>query len=179
MCFSRLYICEPNLSRTIEENEQTMNQYRNTDSSVSTFKDVFREFCDAGDEGCDYIDGLRKVRQEPKTTTLKDVKGTTQTMFNRLSRARRVAENAFSIASSVFGVLRKPMLLESKKMLIVMCVILLHNYLRTYLINLYIPSHILNNDQNKVLIEEFRRNTEEITSIPLRHTPPQDLTVKK
>lgn len=42
--------------------------------------------------------------------------GSIERVFNyRLSRARRVVENAFGILSSVFRVLRKPMLLEPEK----------------------------------------------------------------
>ena len=55
--------------------------------------------------------------------------GTSKRIFNyRLSRCRRVVENAFGILSSVFRVLRKPMLLEPHiAELIVMSVVLLHN----------------------------------------------------
>lgn len=59
-------------------------------------------------------------------------KGSMQRVFNyRLSRARRVVENAFGILSAVFRVLRKPMLLEPKKAsLVVLSTIYLHNFLR-------------------------------------------------
>ncbi|CAH1960745.1 unnamed protein product [Acanthoscelides obtectus] len=44
------------------------------------------------------------------------LKGSIQRIFNyRLSRARRTVENVFGIASAVFRVLRKPMLLEPAK----------------------------------------------------------------
>lgn len=60
------------------------------------------------------------------------IKGSKQRVFNyRLSRARRVSENAFGIISSVYRILRKPMLLEperAKKVLL--AIIYLHNYLR-------------------------------------------------
>lgn len=43
-------------------------------------------------------------------------KGSVKRNFNyRLCRARRVVENVFGISSSVFRVLRKPMLLEPEK----------------------------------------------------------------
>ncbi|KAJ8974512.1 hypothetical protein NQ317_000314 [Molorchus minor] len=46
-----------------------------------------------------------------------------------LSRARRIIENTFDILSSVFRVLRKPMLLEAEKAkLVVMAIVSLHNF---------------------------------------------------
>lgn len=53
-------------------------------------------------------------------------------IFNyRVSRARRVVENVFGISSSVFRVLRKPMLLEpSVARQVVLAIIHLHNFLR-------------------------------------------------
>ncbi|KAK4882615.1 hypothetical protein RN001_005934 [Aquatica leii] len=59
-------------------------------------------------------------------------KGSVKRVYNyRLCRARRVVENVFGIASAVFRVLRKPLLLEPKKAeLIVMTIVHLHNFLR-------------------------------------------------
>lgn len=60
------------------------------------------------------------------------VKGTIERAFNyRHSRARRVIENVFGIMSSVFRVLRKPILLqpESAKWVTLSCAYL-HNFLR-------------------------------------------------
>ncbi|KAJ8948046.1 hypothetical protein NQ318_003380 [Aromia moschata] len=59
-------------------------------------------------------------------------KGSVERIFNyRLSRARWVVENVFVICSAVFGVLRKPMLLEPEKSrVVVMTIIYLHNFLR-------------------------------------------------
>ncbi|KAJ8953668.1 hypothetical protein NQ314_007275 [Rhamnusium bicolor] len=52
-------------------------------------------------------------------------------MFKGLSRARRFVEYAFGICSSVFRVLRKPMLLTSDTAeLVVMACVYLHNFLR-------------------------------------------------
>ncbi|KAF2891356.1 hypothetical protein ILUMI_14817 [Ignelater luminosus] len=58
--------------------------------------------------------------------------GSTKRIFNyRLSRARRVVENAFGILSNVFRVLRKPMLLQPETaQLVVMATVCLHNFLR-------------------------------------------------
>lgn len=69
-------------------------------------------------------------------------KGSRQRIFNyRLSRARRVVENAFGIMASVFRVLRKPMLSEPEKAeVIVMACAYLHNFLRkSKSANLYCP----------------------------------------
>lgn len=59
-------------------------------------------------------------------------KGTLQRVFNyRLSRSRRIVENAFGIMSSVFRILRKPMLLQpDKASLVTITCVLLHNFLR-------------------------------------------------
>lgn len=59
-------------------------------------------------------------------------KGSKERIFNyRLSRARRVVENVFGIMSSVFRVLRKPMLLQPEKVsLVTMTCVILHNFLR-------------------------------------------------
>ncbi|CAH1963993.1 unnamed protein product [Acanthoscelides obtectus] len=59
-------------------------------------------------------------------------RGSRQRIFNyRLSRARRVVENAFGILASVFRCLRKPMLLEPEKVeKITMACVTLHNFLR-------------------------------------------------
>ncbi|XP_049804351.1 uncharacterized protein LOC126246423 [Schistocerca nitens] len=59
-------------------------------------------------------------------------KGTKEKTFNyRLSRVRQVVENCFGILTSVFRVLRKPMLLGPEKAsVIVLTTIFLRNYLR-------------------------------------------------
>lgn len=101
-------------------------------------------------------------------------KGSVKRIFNyRLSRARRVVENAFGISSSVFRVLRKPMLLEPEKAeLIIMCIIMLHNYLRANSKNLYTPPGSLDHEENGVLTIGSWRNTEDMTSmVPLKNTP--------
>ncbi|XP_023312981.1 protein ALP1-like [Anoplophora glabripennis] len=100
--------------------------------------------------------------------------GSCKRIFNyRLSRARRVVENAFGISSSVFRVLRKPMLLEpAKAEIVVMSVIVLHNYLRTHSRNLYTPPGSLDHEVNGVIIEGTWRNDEGMTSMRhLRNAP--------
>lgn len=57
-------------------------------------------------------------------------KGSNKRVYNyRLSRGRRVVENAFGILSAVFRVLRKPMLLQpGKASEIIMACVHIHNY---------------------------------------------------
>ena len=59
-------------------------------------------------------------------------KGTKERIFNyRLCRARRMVESVFGVLSSVFRVLRKPMLLEPEKaQVIVMATVYLHKFLK-------------------------------------------------
>ncbi|XP_023312111.1 protein ANTAGONIST OF LIKE HETEROCHROMATIN PROTEIN 1-like [Anoplophora glabripennis] len=84
-------------------------------------------------------------------------KGSLERIFNyRLSRARRVVENAFGIASAVFRVLRKPMLLEpNKAALVVLTTLYLHNFLRQSNIsrNIYTPRGTLVYEENGELIQ--------------------------
>lgn len=98
-------------------------------------------------------------------------------IFNyRLSRARRIVENAFGIASSVFRVLRKPMLLEPEKAeLIVMTVICLHNFLRRSQTsrNIYTPPGSLDREVNGEAIPGNWRNDDQTMSslLPMRNMP--------
>lgn len=64
-----------------------------------------------------------------------------QRVFNyRLSRARRIIENCFGIASARFRVLRKPIELEPEKVsIIVSAICVLHNFLTTRSRKLYAP----------------------------------------
>nr|XP_023028734.1 uncharacterized protein LOC111516862 [Leptinotarsa decemlineata] len=59
-------------------------------------------------------------------------KNSKERVFNyRLSRARRVSENAFGIIFSVYRILRRPMLLQPERAtVVVLAVLYLHNYLR-------------------------------------------------
>lgn len=69
--------------------------------------------------------------------------GTKERIFNyRVSRGRRISENVFGIISSVYRVLRKPMLLEPEiARKVVSAIVHLHNYLRhSSSRNIYNPS---------------------------------------
>lgn len=83
-------------------------------------------------------------------------KGSMQRVFNyRLSRARRIVENAFGIVSAVFRVLRKPMLLEAEKAsIVVSSTIHLHNFLRKSKTSrqLYTPPRTFDIEENGTII---------------------------
>lgn len=89
-------------------------------------------------------------------------KGSLQRIFNyRLSRARRVVENAFGISSSIFRVLRKPILLEPENtQVIVKTVAHLHNFLRrnTTSSNIYSPHGSMDYYVNGELVYGSWRN---------------------
>ncbi|XP_046753220.1 protein ALP1-like [Diprion similis] len=103
--------------------------------------------------------------------------GSPKRIFNyRLSRARRVVENAFGIAASVFRVLRKPMLLQPEKAeLVVMTVVTLHNFLRRSNTsrNLYTPTGSVDYVQNGEIISGYWRNDQQemASLLPLQNIP--------
>lgn len=92
-------------------------------------------------------------------------KGSKQRVFNyRLSRARRVSENAFGILASSFRVLRRPMLLEPNVATkVTLAIIHLHNYLRkSPSKNVYCPPGIFDkecHDSGEVIPGIWRRDT--------------------
>lgn len=98
-------------------------------------------------------------------------KGSKERIFNyRLSRARRVVENAFGILTSVFRVLRKPMLLEPHKARdIVLTTIYLHNFLRKskQSRNIYAPLGTFDSElQNGMIVEgTWRHDNTNLTSM--------------
>lgn len=96
-------------------------------------------------------------------------KGSKERIFNyRLSRARRVVENAFGICSSVFRVLRKPLLLKpDNAQLIVMACVHLHNFLRKSSTsqNIYCPEDALDREVDGRVIPGTWRNDGEISSL--------------
>lgn len=96
-------------------------------------------------------------------------KGSPERIFNyRLSRARRVVENAFGILSSVFRVLRKPMLLHPETATkVVLSTIYMHNYLRkkTQTRALYTPPGSLDSETEGELIPGTWRNESAPTSL--------------
>lgn len=100
--------------------------------------------------------------------------GSPERIFNyRLSRARRVVENAFGIMSSVFRVLRKPMLLEPEiatKVVLATCY--LHNFLRKTRTNTYTPPGSFDSENNGDFVPGSWRNELESNSfLPLRLVP--------
>nr|CAI5819401.1 unnamed protein product [Callosobruchus analis] len=124
------------LSSPIHSGSEFIN-YKGTFSIVMMAL-VDAEYCFYVDIGCqgqisDVADdafSLSQYLMKPYPGTHK--KGSKERHFNyRLSRARRFVENVFGIMSSIFRVLRKPMLLNPQKATnIVMACSLLHNFLR-------------------------------------------------
>lgn len=105
-------------------------------------------------------------------------------IFNyRLSRCRRVVENVFGIYSSVFRILRKPLLLEPQKAeIVVLTIVYLHNFLRKSKAsrNLYNPPGSFDIEEEGQLIEgSWRRNVqplEPLVNVPRRSkTSAQDI----
>ncbi|KAF0704729.1 DDE Tnp4 domain-containing protein [Aphis craccivora] len=98
-------------------------------------------------------------------------RGSQERIFNyRLSRGRRVVVNDFGILSSVFRVLRKPMLLEPKTVnKIVLTTIHLHNYLRKKpnTQSLYTPPGSLDSETDGELRPGTWRNEPAPTSLLL------------
>lgn len=102
--------------------------------------------------------------------------GSKQRIFNyRLSRARRVVENAFGIVSSVFRVLRKPMLLEPKKARdVVLTTLYLHNFLRrSGSKHVYAPEGTFDSVLNDGAVSEgaWRRETTQSSLRDLKKVP--------
>lgn len=113
-------------------------------------------------------------------------KGSSQRIFNyRICRARRTVENAFGIASAIFRVLRKPMLLEPEKaQLIVMTVVHLHNFLRNSSTShpLYTPKGTFDTDIEGTLTPGAYRsitNDPMLSLLPLRNIPRRSCTHAK
>jgi hypothetical protein len=86
---------------------------------------VFHTFF-IGDEAFPLSENLMKVYPGQPS------KGSKEQIFSyRICRARRVVENIFGLASSVFRVLRKSMLLEPETaQFVAMTITCLHNFLR-------------------------------------------------
>jgi len=87
----------------------------------------------------------------------------TQRVFNyRLSRVRRIVENAYGILSSRFGVFQKPIPLEPEKVeKVVLTSCVLHNFLRTKTSskNIYTPPEFIDRVINGTVVEaEWRQN---------------------
>lgn len=98
--------------------------------------------------------------------------GSKERVFNyRLSRARRVVENAFGILSSVYRVLRKPILLEPEKATkVVLATVYLYNYLRRN--NYSIPPEYYDREVDGSFIPgQWRSNIPSTALLPLTAIP--------
>lgn len=93
-------------------------------------------------------------------------------IFNyRLSRARRISENAFGILSSRFRVFSTVMCAKPESAIkIVLCAITLHNFLRSRVPERYIPTGALDTEHSNGVVTEgsWRR---EIATTPFASVP--------
>ena len=97
---------------------------------------------------------------------------TDKRIFNyRLSRARRVVENVFGIAASRFRILRRPIISQvSKVVLITKAVVALHNFLmnisKTSDNYNYCPQNFADREsRDGIVLGEWRKDSENITGI--------------
>lgn len=101
--------------------------------------------------------------------------GSCERIFNyRLSRARRVVENVFGIMSSVFSVLRKPMLLEPEiATKVVLSIVHLHNFLRrsNTSLQIYMPPGCVDIEMDGHFQPGSWRNEETSSLTPIRAVP--------
>lgn len=102
--------------------------------------------------------------------------GSIERIFNyRLSRARRVVENAFGVSSSIFRVLRKPILLQPEKAKnVVLAVVYLYNCLRkrSTANSIFTAPGLVDREENGQFIPGTWRNEDESGGmIPIGHTP--------
>lgn len=111
-------------------------------------------------------------------------RGSIERIFNyRLSRARRVVENAFGVLSSVFRVLRKPMLLEPvKAKKVVLTTVYLHNFLRKKSCSqqVYTPQGSFDIEVDGIIIPAtWRHDGEQSSLLPIRNVPRRGGTYAK
>lgn len=101
--------------------------------------------------------------------------GSCERIFNyRLSRARRVVENVFGIMSSVFRVLRKPMLLEPEiATKVVLSIVHLHNFMRrsNQSSQIYMPPGSIDRETDGNFEPGSWRNEEISSFTPIRAVP--------
>nr|CAI5823708.1 unnamed protein product [Callosobruchus analis] len=124
-------------------------------------------------DGADDAFSLSQYLMKPYPGTHK--KGSKERHY-RLSRARRVVENVFGIMSSIFRVLRKPMLLNPQNATnIVMACSLLHNFLRKSRTSSsrYTPPGTFDSDNDgRIIPGTWRQDIDNVSSLlPLRNIP--------
>lgn len=135
-------------------------------------------FTFVGDDAFPLCDRIMKPYSPPRGRGLQDE----EKIFNyRLSRARRVVENAFGILTAKFVCLARTMFCNptrAQKIISACCI--LHNYFLKNTRNSYCPSGFVDRyDDNGILIEgDWRKSVQSMTrlqNIPQSHRRPGEI----
>lgn len=143
----------------------------------STIGSISMPFTFVGDDAFPLCERIMKPYSPPRGRALTDE----EKIFNyRLSRARRVVENAFGVLTAKFICLSRTMFCSpTRAQKIVAACCILHNYFLDNTRNFYCPSGFADRyDENGVLIEgDWRKRVNSLThlqNIPQRQMRPSE-----